>query len=706
MKKPFAASPNSLLEYIEKLLMKDTRLVMKDEFQANCLNYNEVIKLVDNCDETLMNCLIDENNKTGKLKDFFKVVGNTTIFKQKNFGDFLRFTSSNNSFSQFLGKEIGLYSGDKALSDINEVVLNFPFKDCVLEGGQTTEEGKDKYYIYNEEKECYEEQESPRKEIFYHEVLAHDEIDQLFERKAFANSTRYPKKGKQETVSFTRDAEFNKSRGLPEDTITDNMIIKGNNLLALHSLKEQFEGKVKLIYIDPPYNTGSDSFKYNDKFNHSTWLTFMRNRLQIAKELLAESGVIFVQCDDNEQAYLKVLMDEIFEAENFIQMIEIKMNEGAANEYQNPFMPKNCEYGLLFAKNYKQRKYKPIFVERSYDEAYRNIVINKNTEKNYKRWKVESLKKYLKEQNIDEKNITQFVIENADRIMQTISPKGPGQGLSKAMEESKNCDGWSVYERESKESIYTFKGRMVRFYDKNISINEKGKKVIMKELGSLWTDIPTTGIANEGGVTLKNAKKPEKLLFRIINMATDEKDIVLDYHLGSGTTAAVALKMGRQFIGIEQLDYGENDSVARLQNVVKGDQTGVSKLVNWDPTNKQKSSEEKYKRNNFVYLELAKKNERAKELINKCDSYDALKKLFKTLEQRYFLHYNFRINEFKEQVMESQEFSKLTLKKQKQVFIKMLDLNQMWVNVSEMTDKQLGLSEKDIQVTKDFYQFR
>nr|WP_307914676.1 site-specific DNA-methyltransferase [Mycoplasmopsis bovis] len=119
--------------------------------------------------------------------------------------------------------------------------------------------------------------------------------------KVLGSAKKYSKNGIEEINQFSEN---------------DNLIIKGNNLIALASLLKRYEGKVKCIYIDPPYNTGNDSFNYNDKFNHSSWLVFMKNRLELAKRLLRDDGVIFVQCDDNEQAYLKVLMDEIFEKNN------------------------------------------------------------------------------------------------------------------------------------------------------------------------------------------------------------------------------------------------------------------------------------------------------------------------------------------------------------------------------------------------------
>ena len=163
-----------------------------------------------------------------------------------------------------------------------DVVLDFPYKDCVLEGEMTKED-------------------AGKEEVFYNEVIARDEIDTLLAPKALVNIEKYDADGEHTVDSFSDE---------------DNLIIKGNNLLALHSLKERYAGKVKCIYIDPPYNTGNDSFKYNDRFNHSTWLTFMKNRLEIARELLADDGVIAVHIDDNEGAYLNILLDNIFGRES------------------------------------------------------------------------------------------------------------------------------------------------------------------------------------------------------------------------------------------------------------------------------------------------------------------------------------------------------------------------------------------------------
>lgn len=215
---------------------------------------------------------------------FFDEIEGHWIFNINTFIDYV--SDKNflaNSYTRFRNR-IGLNIGGKFLRERGEVSLVWPYKDCVLEGGQTNEEEK-------------------RKEIFFNEILAQDEIDRLFDPKVLTNWKRYTPDGEEKVTEIKRDEN---------GTIKENLIIKGNNLLTLHALKTQFRGKVKLIYIDPPYNTGNDSFGYNDNFNHSSWLTFMKNRLEVARMLLREDGVIFVQCDDNEAGYIKVLMDEVF----------------------------------------------------------------------------------------------------------------------------------------------------------------------------------------------------------------------------------------------------------------------------------------------------------------------------------------------------------------------------------------------------------
>jgi adenine-specific DNA-methyltransferase len=276
-----------------------------------------VINKAQNYDAELIGLLLDDTVLKAK---FFLDVKDVLVFNQSLFIQFLEQKNYlNDSYTTYKNK-VGLNIDEKYLKQRNEVVLVWPFKDCVLEGGQSREEDK-------------------REEIFFNETLAQDEISQLLEPKVLTNAKRY---------TVNDESSFDKFNRNDKGIITDNLIIKGNNLLAMHTLKEEFAGKVKLIYIDPPYNTGNDGFKYNDNFNHSSWLSFMKNRLDIAKDLLSDDGVIFVSLDDKEAHYCKVLMDEIFKRENFIADICHKSRGSISND---KIISPNHNHILLFAKN-------------------------------------------------------------------------------------------------------------------------------------------------------------------------------------------------------------------------------------------------------------------------------------------------------------------------------------------------------------------
>lgn len=677
---------NSLYAKIEELLKSIPELVTEEKE----LRYNKIKEMAENGDAILLIPLM----QNAEIKNaFFTPILDSFVFKTKEFKEFLDYSSSNNSYSQYLGKKIGLYCGDSALTDRNEVVLNFPFKDCVLEGGQKKEDGLDTYFEYDEKTGEYVKEESKRCEVFFNEILAKDEIDNLFSPKAFCNVKRYEKKNSEvepvETSDFTRDAELNKKRGLSEDTITDNLIIKGNNLLALHSLKKEFEGKIKLIYIDPPYNTGSDGFSYNDNFNHSSWLTFMKNRLEVARDLLRDDGCIFVQCDDNEQAYLKVLMDEVFGRDNFIGVIIPIMNPRGRQEESYPFA-KSHEYIILFSKikdnallfnlgkqkSDKEEEFRLLSLRKSGNASLRKdrpnmwypIFYNENENK------ISTIKK-------EGYNIEIYPIKTSDKS------EGRWRWQKNNVEENKellvikkNSEGiYDVYEKNFIVINGEFKGHKLNSFIKDTDIiNDKAKE----HLNSLFGD------------NVFSYPKSEILVRMILEFSSNPSDIVLDYHLGSGTTAAVAHKMNRQYIGVEQMDYIKTISCERLKKVIEGEQGGISKSVNWQGGG------------SFVYMELAEKNEKAMNLISACKNYDELVSIFNTLATKYFLHYNVRINDFINKTCKEEQFKNLSLEKQKEIFCRMLDLNQLYVNCDDRNDKDSGLSENDIKATENFYQIQ
>lgn len=688
---------------IYNVLKKEGRLWNEEKTELNQILLLDILENFNEKDLELYESIISSFLEDEELKTkFFLKVKDVFVFKTSDFKFFMEENKVYNSFTQYKNR-IGLTDGKRFLKDSADVVLNFPYKDCVLEGGQSTEEGLDSYYEYDEtvtktdEKKGYKAKsynlkQSKRNEVFFNQILAKDEIDRLFDKKAFINWKRFTKDGEVSVDEIKRDEN---------GTIKENLIIKGNNLLALHSLKSQFKGKVKLIYIDPPYNTGGDSFKYNDRFNHSTWLTFMKNRLEVAKELLSDDGLIFVQCDDNEQAYLKVLMDEIFKI-NFINSISVLSStpSGTKTAHRHSKIIKTKDTILVYAKNKNSIKLNPQYTLQIKWDTHFNLFLEKDT------LQIKSLQDILDKNKIYDKKTPQknydlnniefkeFIFKYKDNICQT------GKSMPEDIRQKsiKRKDEVIKYQDTNKKQQYAYNGRRLSFLSNSIHsvFKRKNNKVIIEDdisklVCDFWDDIDFNNTQNEGGISLPSGKKPEQLIYRIIAMSTNKNDIVLDYHLGSGTTCAVAHKMNRQYIGLEQLDYGNNDSLVRLQNVVNNDQTGISKAVNW-----QGGGE-------FIYCELAPYNEKAKEEINNCNTLDELEKLFDTLYDKYFLNYNLKVKEFKEKVIKEENFKALTLEQQKEMFLTMLDLNQMYVQHSEMTDSKYGIDKVSQELTNKFY---
>jgi len=664
---------------LENILKQDKRLV--DD--SGELNGNLIHEYASSLDEGLIDLLLNEESTREK---FFLKVKDVYVFKQNDFKFFLDENKIDNSYTQYANR-IGLSTGGKFLKDIDDVVLDFPYKDCVLEGGQSTEEGTDTYFEYDEKEQDYIEKEAKRKEIFFNQILAKDEIDRLTEPKAFTNIKRYTEKGEEKITSFNRNEK---------GQITDNLIIKGNNLLALHALQEQFQGKIKLIYIDPPYNTGGDSFAYNDNFNHSSWLVFMKNRLKVAKELLKTDGLMFVHCDFNEDAYLKVLMDEIFGNQFYITTITVKSNSISGNktQHKDKTILKNKD-SILVYKNKTQIILKPQYSEKTEWDTHYNSILVEDELGNYT---IRRLKDVLIEEGIIEEDYTinknsinendfyDFIFNNKDKIFRGVN--SIPQDLESLSLENENQ---VVYIEKDGNKMFAYNGGRLSFLS-NVFKEIEGQQKMAQLLGDLWTDIDFQNTQNEGGVSLTNGKKPEELLMRIIDMTTNEGDIILDFYFGSGTTGAVAHKMKRQFIGIEQLDYGDNNSKIRLKNVINGDKSGISNIVNWKGGG------------SFVYCELAKNNQKAIDKIMSCKSLEELITLFDELYEKYFLNYNVKFRDFKEKIVNEPEFKKLKLDRQKEIFARMLDLNQLYVNVSDMEDSQFKLSDEDISLTKNFYQ--
>ena len=387
-------------------------------------------------------------------------------------------------------------------------------------------------------------------------------------------------------VSEPRILNFVKNYG---DEENDNILIRGDNLLALRTLVEQFktreeENKVKCIYIDPPYNTGNAFDKYDDNLKHSEWLTMMRDRLVLLKKLLRKDGVIFVQIDDKELAYLKILMDEIFGRDNFMNSITIKPSNPVGLKMKNADkrIVRTKEFILVYANKFDTIKLNIVYLPYENFSHY-NLFLDKKGTKDNKKWKVYKVgdliakERGIKRSEVTEEEIKKFALKNLDNIhcSSFIADRRDRIAFSK-----KNPEIVTVYKNPDGSEMYMFKKRTL-FPLKKRCEKVEGEFLPAEILCDLWLDIKWDGIAKEGGVTFLNGKKPEKLLKRVLELTTQEGDLVLDSFAGSGTTGAVAHKMGRKWIMIELGKHAEDLCIKRLQNVIKGDTTGISKIVNW-----------------------------------------------------------------------------------------------------------------------------
>jgi len=665
-----------LFEVLEQQLKKEPNFVTDDGELKKWV----VLNKAQNFDEELIGLLLDNEELKEK---FFVKVKDSLVFNQNLFSQFLEQKNYlNDSYTQYKNK-VGLTIDGKYLKQRNEVALVWPFKDCILEGGQSREEQE-------------------REEIFFNEILAQDEITQLLEPKVLTNAKRFDKDGEKPLERFNRDAELNKKRGLPEDTITDNLIIKGNNLLALHSLKEELAGKIKLIYIDPPYNTESDSFKYNDRFNQSTWLTFMKNRLQSAKSLLNENGFLCCQIDNNEGEYLKVLMDEVFGSDNYLSTFYVRVRYPDKTLKQDMDFHKEIETIHIYRKS---KSAKPVLnqVETNNDKYvfyFKELGKGKEIELGGKKVvlfskdEIEIQKKEASSKGRKEIWASGSILDgnSSGRFFRDyLSGRWKNDGLGavyKVFGVGDETDGYRYFTGPQR------KGATKGKYFQGIPDSQRDSENSLKTvpINNFYDLAGSFGnCRSEGGVELRSGKKPEELLRIIISHFSSQNDVVLDYHLGSGTTCAVAHKLKRQYIGLEQLDYGENDSVKRLKNVINGDQTGISKSVQWQSGG------------SFVYLELKKYNQTFIDQIEAAKDTETLLEIWEQMKAKSFLSYNVDIQE---QEKHLEEFKADTLKNQKQLLLKLLDLNQLYVNRSSLNDKDFVCTDEEKAVTKDFYQIK
>lgn len=379
------------------------------------------------------------------------------------------------------------------------------------------------------------------------------------------------------------------------DTDNDNLLIHGDNLLALKALEQKYVGKVKCAYIDPPFNTGEAFENYDDGLEHSQWLTLIRDRIEIIQRLLSIDGTFFVHIDDNELGYLIVLLDEIFGRQNRVNIVTFKQGSATGHKSINPGLVTTTNYLIVYAKSKQHWKPNRLFTARERDSRYSQYIVN--IDEHYSTWEykplgslfAESLKMKPSEakktlgDNYEEK-LNDFVLSNAERVIRTARPdyNSVGQNVKDIIDLSKKNEGEILkLEREGYPDMYFTKGERILFYKDKLK-NVDGQLVAGEPLTNLWSDILSNNLHKEGGIKFPKGKKPEFLIKRILDLCSSPNDLILDSFAGSGTTAAVAHKMNRRWITIELGDQAFTHVQPRLKQVVTGiDQDGVSKAVNW-----------------------------------------------------------------------------------------------------------------------------
>ena len=658
--------PTNFHQKLIDLLKTDNRLLDEEGELIAAAIHRRARQL----DHDLVRLLLSDDEIKAK---FFEEIGGHWIFNANAFTNYL----SNkdflaNSYTRFRNK-IGLNIGDKFLRERGEVSLVWPYKDCVLEGGQEKEdeEGQD---------------EEQQKEIFFNEVLAQDEINRLFDPKVLTNWKRYTSSGEEKVTNIARDEN---------GVIHENLILRGNNLVALHTLKQQYRGQVKLIYIAPPYNTGgsTDTFSYNNDFKHSTWLTFIKNRLEIAKEFLRNDGFIAVTIDHVELFYLGILLDEIFARENRVGIVTIYINpKGRQHER---FFSAATEHMLVYAKDISKAEFNKVALDSD---------------------KIES---FDKQDEVGRYRLEQFIRARSNTL-RTAKPKFwypiyASQDLKDITREKK--EGYHEIFPIKNGREFTWKTRPETFDERNVgdyfvAAEQLGEIVILHKyyeqqvIKNLWTDkkyFPefqgTNLLKQLLGENLFSYPKSLYAVLDTLKIMTSDDDVIMDFFAGSGTTAHAVFELNkedggnRQFILVEQMDSIETVILPRLQKVIKANQR-----------NEDLFKESKYKQE-FLYLELKKYNEAYMDKIQAAESSEELIALWENIALNSFLNYYVNPETPADAVEDFKAIGKTEngLNKQKKLLAERLDKNQLYVHLSEIDDEEFDVNENDKTLNRSFY---
>lgn len=631
----------NIFEIVEEVLKTNLKYISDDGKLLKAMVYSDVMTM----DKELLSLLLTNE----KIKErFFKDVNGTLIFDKQGFAWFIESKEFlPDSYTRYTNK-IGLTNGGDFISKSNDVVLDFPYKDCVLEGGQDKEDQK-------------------RKEIFYNEIIASDEISKMLAPKVFTNTKRYTKDGVEENITFNEN---------------DNLIIKGNNLIALSSLLKRYEGKVKCIYIDPPYyfykTKPADAFKYNSNFKLSSWLVFLKNRLEVSYRLLEDQGVLFCHIGEDGVHWIKVLMEEVFGQNDFVETFIWKNTDNA--DSLSPKSRSSVEYVVCYEKNkdnsmsYLGKKTEngdaPLL---NTGNSYHPLTFPANTI----RFNLEDGVYSGKPDRVE--IIGECKVKSGTNVEQ-VTLAGEFKWGQQMLDEE-IAKGTYFLVKSSKFSI-----RFQRVEGTSMAPEKYIDEQYLSKAIGVGTNEDAT--AHLKSMSLKFPySKPESVISFLLQATTKENDLILDYFSGSGTTCAVAHKMGRRYIGVEQMDYIEDITVERMKKVIDGEQGGISKFVNWQGGG------------SFVYCEFL---ENASTLIKKIQA--ASEETISEIKNEIYADERIVPYITREELEKAdKEFASLELEEKKKILISLVDKNKLYVNYSDMDDESYDISESDKAFTKSFY---
>ena len=630
----------NLLDELTELLAKEPSYVV-----AGRISRDIVVESALTMDKTLLDLLASNENIS---RQFFKQSHGYLIFDKVKFQklilnkDFLP-----DSYTQFQ-INVGLSTDEYYIKDDNRVVLNWPYKDCLLEGGQDAEDAK-------------------RNEIFWNETLAPEQITRLLSPKVFGNCKKI---GSEENGSSAIDLSKN-----------NNLIIKGNNLLALHTLKARYGSRVDIIYIDPPYyfdgNKGSDTFSYNSNFKLSTWLTFMKNRLEISKKLLSTKGVIFISTNDEGVYYLKMLCDEVFGVEKYITNFIWKKRAGGGNDSEG------------------------IALDHEYILCYGNVSALKKLDFNE-----EQLKKYeFKDEKYEThgpyslKNLHDSSLQDSKGLHHDIvCPDGSvlfGKDYqwkcNKETFDERNEDNRIVFSQDKsgkwrvQYKIYLFENKGKLIYDENGTIIQKGivPNAMLDSIASNSDGTKDLKLLFPEIKKVFSYPKPVKLIKHLLKIVDNKHAVVLDYFAGSGTTAQATMELNQEdggnrlFVLIEQMNYVETLTQERVKRAIR--HFGYH--------------------SDFVYLELMELNQMYVSRIKNEELKINLITIWKEMQEKAFL--GLRASGIDSKI--SSHLDDLEIADLKKFLLDTLDSNMLYVPYSEIDDSDYEIDTPTIDLNKQFF---